>query len=227
VVEEDALRGVLYRLVEVRVVKDDVRALASELERHLFQVRLGRRLHDLSADGGGSGERDLVDAGVGREGVAHGGSVADDDVDDAGGDAGLLEQLGHVQGGERGELGRLDHDAAAGGEGRRDLPREHVQGLGVSAGVSAAAAAAATSRRASRPTYKVPGDDLTADTDRLVAGVGELLRGLLDDLAVDLVCPTTVVAEHGGGFSHLGGESAWHCVRVHAARPTSKDLATA
>jgi hypothetical protein len=53
-------------------------------------------------------------------------------------------------------------------------------------------------------TYEVPGDDLPADTDGLVAGVGKLGQGLLDDLAVDLVCPTTVVSEHGGRLGDLG-----------------------
>ncbi len=40
-----------------------------------------------------------------------------------------MEELGHVHGGERGEFGWLEHDAAAGRESRADLPGEHVEGL--------------------------------------------------------------------------------------------------
>ncbi len=49
------------------------------------------------------------------------------DVDHARRDVGLLEDLAEHQGGDRGEGGRLDDRAVAGGEGRADLPRRHDQ----------------------------------------------------------------------------------------------------
>ncbi len=64
-VEEDAVDDPLDRLVDRRVVEDDVRRLAAELQRELL-AGAGDRLADRDADLGRSGERDLVDARVGR-----------------------------------------------------------------------------------------------------------------------------------------------------------------
>jgi hypothetical protein len=69
---------------------------------------------------------------------------AGDDVHDAGGQVGLLQDLGEDQRAERRGLGRLQHDGVAGGEGGRDLPRQHEQ-------------------------REVPRDDLRGDAER--AGV--------------------------------------------------------
>ena len=52
---------------------------------------------------------------------------AGDDVDDAGGGAGLGERLGEEERGERGDLGGLEDDRVAGGDGGQDLPRGHLQ----------------------------------------------------------------------------------------------------
>ena len=51
---------------------------------------------DLTPDGGGAGEGDLVDVGVGDERGA-GGAVAGEDVDDAGREADLERQLAEAQ----------------------------------------------------------------------------------------------------------------------------------
>ena len=72
---QDTLGSVLDGLVEVGIVKDDVGTLSSELEGDLLEVGLGRLLHDLSTNGGGSGESDLVNVGVGGQGVSDSGSV--------------------------------------------------------------------------------------------------------------------------------------------------------
>lgn len=55
----DTERSPLDGLVQVRVVEDDRRALASELKRDLLQVRLGSCLHDLATDERAARERDL------------------------------------------------------------------------------------------------------------------------------------------------------------------------
>ena len=124
-VEEDAVDDALDGLVDRRVVEDDVRGLAAELEGELL-VGAGDRARDRLADLGRAGERDLVDAGVLDERAA-GLARAGDDVDDAGRQVGLLADVGEEQRGERRGLGRLEHDGVAGGERRRDLPRQHEQ----------------------------------------------------------------------------------------------------
>jgi hypothetical protein len=65
--------------------------------------------------------RDLFDLHVRRDDVSDGVTVAKDDVEDAGGKAGLCEEGGGAKGGgakggERGELGRLHHNCVRGGE---------------------------------------------------------------------------------------------------------------
>lgn len=52
-------------------------------------------------------------------------------------------------------------------------------------------------------TRKVPGDDLTNDTDRLMEGVDELVFAGLNGLAVDLVGPTSVISEGADGEGHV------------------------
>lgn len=57
-------------------------------------------------------------------------------------------------------------------------------------------------KREGRP-QDVPGDDLTNDSDGLVAGVSQLGVIDLDDLSVVLVSPSTVVPEAGSGFGDI------------------------
>ena len=93
--------------VHVGVGEDDVRALAAEFERDALQVRFGGGFHDEVPDLGGTGERDLVDVHVPREGRAGGGAVAGQDVHDAFGEAGFQNQLADAQGRQRRLLGGL------------------------------------------------------------------------------------------------------------------------
>ena len=94
-----------------RVVEDDVGGLAAELEGDLL-VGAGDRLGDRLADVGRAGEGDLVDVRVLDQRVA-GLAGAGDDVDDARRQVGLLADLGEQQRGQRGGLGRLEHDGVA------------------------------------------------------------------------------------------------------------------
>ena len=80
----------------------------------------------MSMVGGDGGAGDLAEAG--------------EDVDDTGWEASLFDELGGVEGAERGLLGGLEDDDVAAGDGGADLPGPHEEG-------------------------EVPGDDLAADTD--------------------------------------------------------------
>ena len=85
---------------------------------------------------------------------AAGRAVAGDDVDDAGRQFRLLEDLGQHEGTQRRRLGRLQDAGVARGQGRREFPRRHQQ-------------------------REVPRDDLPGDTERpgirAEAGVVELV----------------------------------------------------
>ena len=136
---DDPVDGLLDR----RVVEDDVGGLAAELERDLL-VGAGDGLRDLASDGGRAREGDLVDSGMPHQSRS-GGSGTGDDVDDARGQVGLLQDLGEEERRERRGLGGLEHDRVARGERRGDLPREHEQ-------------------------REVPRDDLSRDAERLRVG---------------------------------------------------------
>ena len=124
-VEEDAVDDALDGLVDRRVVEDDVRGLAAELEGDLL-AGSGDRLGDLATHGGRPGERDLVDVRMPHQRRARL-AGAGDDVDDPVRELGLLHDLGEQQRGQRGGLGGLQHDGVARGERRGDLPGEHEQ----------------------------------------------------------------------------------------------------
>ena len=102
--------------------------------------------------------------------------VAGDDVERAWREPGLERELGQPQRGERRVLGGLEHDAAAGGERRPDLPHRHQQ-------------------------RKVPRNDRAHHADRLAARVGEELvlaepgQRRLHRRAFDLGGPAGAVAQ--------------------------------
>ena len=105
-----------------------------------------------------------------RNGGTSGLTETRDDVDDTGGEAGLLDQLSGDQGGERGLFGGLEDDAVSGSDGGSDLPCPHEEG-------------------------EVPRNDLTAHANWLLLDVVEGVGGGVDDLALNLVGPAAVVAE--------------------------------
>ena len=106
---EGAGRG---RGLEVGVVEDDERVVAAELERDALEPLPGERA-DPPAGRGRAGERDRVDVGVGDDRLADLG-VAEDDVEQALGQAGLAEhRLEHRPAADRRlRVGLEDHRVA-------------------------------------------------------------------------------------------------------------------
>ena len=131
------------RAVEIGVLEHDEGRLAAELQRQ-FLAGAGGRLADDLADFRRAGEGDLVDAGMVDDGRTRA-RTARHDVDDAFRHAGALADFGEQDRRQRREFGRFQHDGAAGGQRRRDLPGEHQQ-------------------------REIPRDDLADDADRPVAG---------------------------------------------------------
>ena len=113
--------GARHRRVQIGVGEDDVGRLAAELQRHALEVA-GDGLDDLLAGQVRAGERHLVHARVRRQRRAGGLAEAGHDVDHAGRHARLQAQLAQPQRRQRRLLRRLEHDGAAGGERRADLP---------------------------------------------------------------------------------------------------------
>lgn len=140
VVEEDAKVHPGDGVVDIRVVEDDVRALAAQLQGDLLQVRSRGRLHDLTAHDGAAGEGDLVDIHVRGDGRTGDLTEPGENVDDARWETGLFDKIAHVESGEGRLLGGLENDGVAAGDGGADFPRPHEE-------------------------REVPWDDLTANTN--------------------------------------------------------------
>src|SRR5262249_20775786 len=71
----------VHRGVEIRVLEDDVRILATELDRHALD-RFGRALDDESSGVDTAREGDLVDAGIGNQRRSGHRPIPRDDVED-------------------------------------------------------------------------------------------------------------------------------------------------
>ena len=127
---------------------------------------------------------------------------AGDDVDDAVGHARLGHEVGDQQRGERRLLRGLEHDRAAGGQRRADLP----------------------DRGGDRG---VPRDDRADDADRLLARVREVLvrQGVVDRPAVERGGEPGVEAQHAGDPALVGAAARQrlaHVQGVGAARSSSQ-----
>ena len=109
------------RGVEVGVGEDDGGRLAAELHRQALEERR-RVAEDELAGAALAGERDERDIRVLHQRVA--GFLAEpvDEVEHAVRQAGLLEDVGPERRRQRRELGRLEHDRVAGGQGGGELP---------------------------------------------------------------------------------------------------------
>lgn len=135
-------------LLDVGVVQDEHGVLAAEFQGDPDEAG-GRALGDLAAGAGGAGERDVV--GVADHLGADDGAVAEDDLEDLGGQSGLDQQVAGPQGGQRGLGVGLHDDRVARDEGGQGVADRQFQGV-------------------------VPGGDLADDPARL-AQLGDLGEG--------------------------------------------------
>src|SRR6185503_14900051 len=157
-VEPDRVHDALDHAVEIRVVVDDEWTLTAKLQTQLL-AGARRRATDDASDFGGSGEGDLVDVIVLHERLS-GLAVPGDDVEHS---SRQPDALGHLREKERRhwrEFRGLEHHGASGSERGSHLPRQHEK-------------------------RKVPRNDLTHDTDALVAL----------ELRVEELCPAGVMVE--------------------------------
>ena len=179
--------------VDIGIVEDDQRRVAAELEAHLLQC-VGALAHQDAADLGRAGEGHLADAVVIAQRLANGRAVhAGNDVDDTGGDAGALGQLGKRQRRQRCLLGRFQHTGAARGDPRGDLAGDHRD-------------------------RKIPRGDRAKHADRLLEGQEALVRDrafhditanparLFGEPVDEARAIGNLAARLGDRLAHLGGQ---------------------
>ena len=137
----------------------------------------------------GSGEGDFVDVEVSRQGCTGVFAVPVQDVDNSRGETGFFDEVGEVENTEGGLLGRFHDNGVPAREGGTELPRCHCEGV-------------------------VPGDDLSAHTNGFAERVGEFVGVGVDDLTMDLVGITAVIAQTADDFGnvHIQGDTIWFAV---------------
>ena len=114
------------RALEIGVVADDGRVLATELHDHWGQVLRGGG-EDLFAGRGRPGERDDVDVRLDDRRADR--AVTDDDLEHPVGETGGPRHLADEQPDPRRVLGRLVDDRVAGGERGNDVQHRQVEGV--------------------------------------------------------------------------------------------------
>ena len=113
-------------LIQIRVLKDKQRRLSAGLKGDVLKVD-ARHLHDRPRRVRGSGERNLVDTEVTRDGRARVLAQAIQDINHARREAGLLDQITKHESAQRRLLGRLQHHSITARQRRPQLPRRHGQ----------------------------------------------------------------------------------------------------
>ena len=126
-------------LLDIGIVENDVGALATQFEGDRLEVGSGSSLHDGAANESRSGESNLVNVHVGRDGSTGNLAETGEKVEDTRRETGLLDQVGENKSRERGLLSSLHDNGVASSQSRSDLPSKHEEG-------------------------EVPGDDLTNNT---------------------------------------------------------------
>ena len=187
-VEKDPHVGPSGGGLQVGVGEHDVGALPAEFEGQPLQLVSGLTHDDLSGLARAR-EGHLVDAGMLDDRGPRGGAESRHHVDHPVGHTRLLGQPRQPQGRQRGLLGRLHHDRAAGGKGRAPLPRHHQD-------------------------RKVPGNDLPGHAHRFPPRVTEVVAVHRDCLALDLVSPSGVVAERVEGERDVSRAGVAHRLAV-------------
>ena len=146
VIEENTKIDPRDSIFDICIVKDNIRALATELQCNLLQIRASSRFHDLSTNNGRPSESNLVNVHVGRYSSTCDFAEAGKDIDDTRWETSFFDEFGSVESAEGSLFGRFENNDVATGDGRANLPSPHEEG-------------------------EVPGNDLTANTnlDRLVS----------------------------------------------------------
>ena len=163
---DDAVDG----LLEIRIVENDIRGLAAELQRDMLDAAC-RKLINVLARSTAAGEGDFGDIRMRDEWLSNFISVTGHDIHDTWRKAGLFEQLTESESRDGGELRGLPYDGISCGECRSELPRGKHQ-------------------------WRIPGGDRRHHTERLLAREVEhtwLVAG--NDAAFDLVRKAAKVVE--------------------------------
>ena len=175
----------LDRGVEVGVIEDDKGRVAAQFHRGLLHGFGTLGLQHL-AHRGGTGEGQLAHDGVAGELAADRRGAAGDDIQHACGNARALCQYRHGKGRQRCLAGGFDHDAAARGQGRCRLARDH--GIG-----------------------EVPGGDRGDHAHRLLdADNAPVRRGPRNDIAVDTLGFLAEPLDERGAVGHFAARFCQH-----------------
>src|SRR6185312_15151098 len=122
---ENVPYGSLHRALQIGILQHNTGGLAAELLMYALDRR-GRDLRDLGAGTGRAGEGDHIDVGVGGQRRADFRTRAIDEIEHAGRDSGLVQDLRPDRRAEGGELRGLQHHGAAGRERGNDFRRDLV-----------------------------------------------------------------------------------------------------
>ena len=173
----DAFRGGRH----IGVLHDHLWAFSPALESDPLEIRLtGVAQHQL-ADFGRAREAHHVDIAVQGESLARLFAEAGDDVEHSGRQPRLQRELTQANRGQRGLLGRLQHDRVAGQQRRRELPRTDDERV-------------------------VPGNDGRDDSERLAANERQVIGSGRGNLVVELVGELGIVGNTVGGKRYIDSE---------------------
>ncbi|RMR50560.1 hypothetical protein ALP84_05222 [Pseudomonas cichorii] len=162
---------------QIGIFKHDIGRLAAQLQ-YRRNATLSRRHRNMATGCRRAHEHDLANVGLGDEGLTNGIAETGNDVDQTFWHARTLDQHADHQRAEGRQFGRFENHRITGSNRRRDLP------------------AAGEDRR-------VPGRDLQYGAQGLVGHVVQVRGRNRNDLAMQLVSPTSVVLEHLGHFEHF------------------------
>ena len=164
--------------VQVRIGKNDLRALATQLQCD-WAVALGSNLLNQCANARAAGKADVGDAGVACQCITDFMPIAGDDVDGTRWKTCIRCELRHAQQGQTSIFRRLDHAHIAGGQG-------------------AAHAAAKNLHRV------IPRDDVPRDPMRLTPGEHAVAVLVGNGFAVQFVAGTGVELQVARQRHHIG-----------------------
>ena len=150
--------------------------LPPKLERDALQ-RIRRASHDFFADGGRSGESNLVDARM-RDDRLAGLRSAGNNVDDARRKSSFHRQFPKTQRGQRSLLRGLQDNRVAASQRRSQLPRREQQ-------------------------REIPGNDKPDNTDRLAESIGKRRLERIHRFAVNLCRQPGVIAQNVDHHGHI------------------------